>query len=431
MATFIGRTEELSRLKSVFDCNIRNCYINTTPRMGASALVKKFCESRKSITITFPESTRRMCIQVFANAVQNYSRETISSETFQDLFQDLKRAVKGTDTVIIFERTHFAPEDFPPALKEFSDNNDLMIVLIGQGDSDRYDITFSEIIDLGELPMQECRRIHQKMNPLDSLKTYMVAGGRPAYHMMLNKSDFNESIEKGFLSNYSKLGAECENLLRRSNVPYGICCAILWDIANCMGRPVDIANAEGISRQLCDIYLKKLTEEGLVRTLTPMGNAPKKPFYVIDNPLIAFYFIAIKSNQMVRAEEKLELKTILPSIDLFMELRFRDICEEYLKTHYKCIRVGRWWSKDENTSKPTLVAIIDVQGTEKTIVADCKFRFNKMDADALKNHIARSALVLDTPEKSLMMFSISGFDDKLVKKARAENVVLVGPDELL
>ena len=54
-----------------------------------------------------------------------------------------------------------------------------------------------------------------------------------------------------------------------------------------------------------------------------------------------------------------------------------------------------------------------------------------MDADALKNHIARSALVLDTPEKSLMMFSISGFDDKLVKKARAENVVLVGPDELL
>ena len=68
---------------------------------------------------------------------------------------------------------------------------------------------------------------------------------------------------------------------------------------------------------------------------------------------------------------------------------------------------------------------------QQTIIADCKFRSGKIDSGALKAFISRAEQISDVPEKHLMMFSISGFEDKLIKKARAENVVLVGPYELL
>ena len=78
-----------------------------------------------------------------------------------------------------------------------------------------------------------------------------------------------------------------------------------------------------------------------------------------------------------------------------------------------------------------LAAIIDVDGVQQTIVADCKFRSGKIDSGALKAFLNRAEQISDVPEKHLMMFSISGFEDKLIKKARADHVVLIGPDELL
>ena len=57
MASIIGRQDELKRLDEVYEGNIRNVYINARPRIGASALVKRFCEKSKFIYTTFYDST--------------------------------------------------------------------------------------------------------------------------------------------------------------------------------------------------------------------------------------------------------------------------------------------------------------------------------------------------------------------------------------
>ena len=64
-------------------------------------------------------------------------------------------------------------------------------------------------------------------------------------------------------------------------------------------------------------------------------------------------------------------------------------------------------------------------------MADCKFRGGKLDQGALKAFIARAEMVQDVPEKKLIMFSVSGFEDKLLKKAKSESITLVGPNEIL
>ena len=433
MASIVGRNGELKTLEEVFKSNIRNCYIEAVPRAGATALIRRFCEKHRCIYVTFPESTGAECLRTFVTAIEKYSGEPMETDidSFESAFSILSKIVKGDDPVIVFDGCHCAPKDFPSALKAFSDGNDVMIILVGKEDSERYDITFAEKMELPLLTASDCSRIHPKMSPIDNLKTYMVLGGYPLYHSLMNKPDFRDNIEKNFLGPYPRLCAEAELILRKSSVPYPSCCAILSDIAFSVGRPVDIANKEGMSRQLCDIYLKRMVEEGLIRTLVPIGNSPRKPVYIVNNPLIAFYFIAIRMNPALDVPGKGGYKDIEGYLDMFMELRFRDICEEYLRSHFKCTSVGRWWSRDEDTNKPTLAAIIDVNGEQQAIIADCKFRSGKIDSGALKAFLSRAEHVSDVPEKHLMMFSISGFEDKLVKKARSENVVLIGPEDLI
>lgn len=433
MASFIGRYAELKRLDEVYEGNIRNCYIEAYPRAGATAFVKRFCDKSKCIFTTFREGTERESLACFKNAIEDFIGEPIGSEEmdFAYLFQALSRIVKEFEPILVFDNTHFAPDSFPSQLKWFSESEDVMIILIGQGDRDRYNITFSDIIDLKPLSAAECRIMHPKMSPLDALKTYMAVGGIPAYHALMNKPSFDSSVEKTFMGNYPKLCTECELILRKSSVPYAYCCAILSDIADAVGRPVDIAEREGISRQLCDIYLKKLTEEGLIGKLNPIGNAPRKPVYIIKNPLIAFYMMVIRTNPVLEFQEKPGYPDIEHYVDMFMELRFRDICEEYLLENYDCIDVGRWWIKEENTYKPTLMAIISEDDREKCIIADCKFREGKLDNGALKAFMSRAEQISDVPEKKLMVFSISGFEEKLQKKAKSEGVLLIGPSEIL
>jgi AAA+ ATPase superfamily predicted ATPase len=432
MASIIGRQDELKRLDEVYEGNIRNVYINARPRIGASALVKRFCEKSKFIYTTFYDSTPAEAVKSFRLAIEEFQNEPVGMDNpgFPELFHVLSRLAKEYDPIIVFDRTQYAPEEFVKQLKWFTEGLDCMTILIGFNDSARFDITFSDIIDLEALPRAECNRFHPKMTAVDRLKTYMTVGGVPLYHSMMNKGDYAESIEKGFLGSYPKLVAECELMLRQSAVPYPMCCAILSDIANFKGRPIDIAVNQGISRQLCDIYLKKLVEEDLICTIYPIGNSPRKPVYIVKNPLLSFYFIVIRMNPEVQAG-KANYKDIERYADMFLEIRFRDICTEYIRNHYDVVSIGRWWSKDEDTQKPTLCAIINVYGEQKTLIADCKFRGGKLDQGALKAFVARAEMIQDVPEKKLIMFSVSGFEDKLLKKAKAESITLVGPNEIL
>lgn len=433
MAAFIGRSEELKKLDTVYGDAVRTCFINAKPRMGATTLAKRFCERSKSVYVTFRECSPSDAIKSFRNAIENFIGEPIEDKTkdYPSLFRILDLYTREIEPIVVFDGVQYAPDEFAGAMKEFAENTGCMIILIGDGGASRFDINYSDIIDLKELSFKECAQFHPKMEPLDRLKTFMAVGGVPLYHVLMNKNDFASSAERLFLGNYPRLVAECELIMRKSSVPYPMCKAVLCDIANFTGRPVDVANAEGISRQLCDIYIKKLTEEGLIAPMVPLGDSPRKPAYIIKNPLLAFYFLAIHCNPRVEFRNKPDYGDISRYADMFFELRFRDICEDYLRRHFDCSQIGRWWLKDEDTQKTTVVALATIEGKQRAIIADCKFRNGKLDQGALKAFEARAEQVKGVPEKMLVMFSISGFEDKLVKKAKADSVLLVGPSDLI
>lgn len=430
MVAFVGRKKELKRIDEILSSG-KPCFIVAEPRIGATALAKRFCENIRTVYISFQDCTPAKATDSVRSAVMNFiGRPCEYERTVPELLNIIIAHSDERGPLAIFDGVQFVPKDMIGAIVQFLSENPRTI-LIGNCDPDEFGIPFHDQIHLGEMNISEYSQFHPKMTPIDRLKTYLVAGNVPLYHLLLNKNDFESSIERAFLGSYPRLSAECEILLRRSSVPYPICSAILYDIANFTGRPIDVANIEGISRQLCDIYLKKLTHEGFIVPMTPMGDSPRKPFYIIRSPVLAFYFLVIHRNPKVEFADKPSFSDISRHVDMFLELRFRDLCSEYIRTHFNCTCIGRWWEKDEDTQKTTLVATVVIDGMEHTLVADCKFRDGKIDQGALKALQARADRIHDVPEKTMMMFSISGFEDKLVKKAKTDSIILVGPTEML
>ena len=91
------------------------------------------------------------------------------------------------------------------------------------------------------------------------------------------------------------------------------------------------------------------------------------------------------------------------------------------------VATGGWWIVGEDTANITLV------GTdgETNYICDCKFRNGKVDSGALDMLIERSERMRGLKNKKMTLFSISGFDSELVKRAKKEGVILIGPKELL
>ena len=430
MAAFVGRKKELKKIDEILSSG-KPCFTVAEPRIGATALAKRFCENVRTVYISFEDCTPVKAADAVRYAISNFIGRPFDDErTVPELLNVIIAHSDERGPIVVFDSVQYAPKEICEAIIRFISENPRTI-LIGNCDPDDFGIPFHDQIHLGPLNITEYAQFHPKMAPVDKLKTYLVAGDVPLYHQLLNKNDFVSSVERAFLGVYPKLAAECEILLRRSSVPYPACCATLYDIANFTGRPIDVANIEGISRQLCDIYLKKLVSEGFIVQMTPMGNSPRKPAYILRSPVLAFYFLVIHRNPKVEFNDKPTYADIAHHVDMFLELRFRDLCSEYIRTHFDCTCIGRWWEKEEDTQKTTLVATVVINGDERTLVADCKFREGKIDQGALKALQARSELIRDVPKKVLIMFSMSGFEDKLVKKSKTDSVILVGPTELL
>ena len=443
MAQFAGRENELGKLESAYSGKgPRICCIYGQPRVGTSFLAKEFCTGRRSVTVCFPEGTEREILSAMHLATEKILPEIPAPGDYGEAFGLIGDACGDRKTVVLLDNVGYAySETFGKALSAFAEKYiiDTENLLILCGSPAEAVMKLSEIplikdntaetIVLEPLTFRESRKLSGKMPESDAYMCYLTAGGIPLYHALMNKPDYGTCIEKCFLGTYPRLCAEAELIMRRSSVPYRYCAAILGDIAGGCGRPIDIANGQKISRQLCEIYLKKMESEGLIERVTPIANAPRKPVFIVRNALLEFYHTAIRNNPALAFGKK-EFRDIEPLADMFLEFRFRIACREYLKKDPRCVKTGGWWLPGESTDSMNLAAEMKDGDSEYILLCDCKFRKEAIDSGALGN-LKNRAEAMGTEDVRLAMFSISGFDGGTVKAAGKENVLLIGPKEIL
>ena len=445
MAQFAGREKELEALERLYSADgLRTCSVYGRSRTGTSGLVREFCKGKPAIIVRFPEGTLREMLESICDSVTRYTSEDIPLPVdYDEAFSAIGAACGGDGTVVVLDDAANADSlEFRKALGRFIDghirDSDNMLILCGSPENAMVSMTersplkdrIKDAVVLRPLSFAESRELHGKMKDLDAYKCHLTVGGIPLYHLLMNKSDYETCVEKCFLGTYPRLCAEAENIVRKSSVPYRYCSAILSEMAKGCGRPIDLANDQGISRQLCEVYLKKMESEGMIARVNPIANAPKKPVFTVKNPLLGFYHTVIRNNSDIVLADRTDFSDIAPEAGMFLELRFRSICYGYLKENFDCKAVGGWWIAGESTNSINLAAVIEKDGSEYTLVCDCKFRKGKIDTGALKN-LKKRAEAVEADDKRLAMFSASGFDGDLVKTAEKEGILLIGPKELL
>ena len=298
MAQFAGREKELEALERLYSADgLRTCSVYGRSRTGTSGLVREFCKGKPAIIVRFPEGTLREMLESICDSVTRYTSEDIPLPAdYDEAFSAIGAACGGDGTVVVLDDTANADSlEFRKALGRFIDghirDSDNMLILCGSPENAMVSMTersplkdrIKDAVVLRPLSFAESRELHGKMKDLDAYKCHLTVGGIPLYHLLMNKSDYETCIEKCFLGTYPRLCAEAENIVRKSSVPYRYCSAILSEMAKGCGRPIDLANDQGISRQLCEVYLKKMESEGMIARVNPIANAPKKPVFTVKN----------------------------------------------------------------------------------------------------------------------------------------------------
>lgn len=440
MSKFIGRSAELSILEKVRSGDgLHTCAVYGRPRIGSSALARKFCEGKRSVIVSFTEGTVPEVLEAFRECLSEYGPEVPRIDYYREAFNRLASLCYDGTVVLLDNITYADSDGFRSALAEFIGNEirgkDRMLVICGSpsnavrsmlGDKRLKDL-FPERIEVPPLSFPEARQFHQKMKDRDAYMCYLTVGGTPLYQQLMNKPDYASCVEKCFLGTYPRLCAESEILARRSSVPFAYCSAIISAVAKGCGRPIEIANSQKISRQLCGVYLKHMEEEGLLMRLRPMANAPKHPMMTVKDPLLAFYHTVIRNNPDVVLEDKPSFSDIEPEAGMFLELRFRKACYRYLCA--KGYDVGGWWRKGEDSTAVNLAAEKEEGGKRIFLLCSCKFRPGKLDSGAL-DALADRAKGVEAENLRLAVFSASGFDGSATKAASKAGVLLVGPKEL-
>ena len=284
---------------------------------------------------------------------------------------------------------------------------------------------------------------NSKYSTRDKFTAYGVLGGTPRYHALFDpKSSLQKNICEHILDPLGLLHNEPEVLMLSSQVrdpsPYN---ATLRAIATGCTRFNEIALRVGTSSPQLSFYLKGLAELEWVRREYPFDEtSDKRAIYrIADNFLLFWYrFVAgLKSQLEVNNPRLIFDSSIQPHMDDYMgRFVWEGICRDYLRAN-SIERVGqsvkdaaRWWSRDGRIEIDLMAEL----GDGRYLLGECKWSSSPVGIGVyydLREKVAQlpSAKYRDNPVYAL--FSLAGFDDNLRERAKREEVVLMGGEEIL
>ena len=178
--------------------------------------------------------------------------------------------------------------------------------------------------------------------------------------------------------------------------------------------------------------LNTLQELGLIKREVPITekneSKSKKGLYKINDNFIAFWFkFVYPYKDFLEIGNTAYVLNVIKNkfIQSHMSYVYEDICREILFETYmnKINKVGKWWDKNSE------IDIVGVNDDEKFVVfAECKYKNSKVGIDVLNTLIEKADTIKEykSYKKEYVIYSISGFDSKILKAAREnENIKLI------
>lgn len=460
---FIGRERELATLNKLYASNkFEFIVIYGRRRVGKTALINQFIESKNAIYFMGVESNAKQNLENFSKNIIEYNTRIEAETSFLSFQAALDYVFKLSEK----ERLILAIDEYPYVARsskslastlqllidKYKDSSKLMLILCGSSMSYMEDHVLAY-----KAPLYGRRTAQMKLVPFDFDETcryfknfsdedkaliYGIVGGTPQYLLQMNDElSVEDNIKNTYLNPTSSLFEEPENLLKQEVREPALYNAIITAIATGASRMSEISGKVGEDTNICSAYVKNLVALGIIQKETPYGEkASRKSVYSIEDNMFRFWYRFVPENNSIiaRGAADLAYKRIEPFLSDYMGKVFEEICKQYLwklllagKCPVEFSSLGRWWGNDPVEKSQVEIDILAEQDKNTALFGECKWTNEKVDLGVLETLVKRSEL-FSYKKVHYYLFAKSGFTKGCVDRANEmENVTLLNFREII
>ncbi|WP_276253118.1 ATP-binding protein [Halomontanus rarus] len=443
MADFVNRSEELDRLRALYESDDAElAVIFGRRRLGKTALVKQsLAQEDNAIVYQAKQKTSALQLQQFIEtAAESYPGVARIREEWDEILGYL---TEQDATIVLDEFPYLVEQDesLPSVLQALFDheldNSAATVVLVGSsismmeeaallGNSPLYGRS-SLKLDVRQLPFDAAMEFFDDAYTADEqVLTWGIFGGVPYYlEEVAPDATLAENVLRTILSRHGTLHDEPDYVLRMELTEPTRYFSILEAIAGGSTGRNEIAGTTGIDYNQLSKYLNRLSRLRLVDQHVPITERKersKRSRYRIRDPFFRFWFHFVYGTGEQYDELGDDAYNVLvePELADFVSRSFEELCCSALRTlypEYTITETGQWWYGEHE---------IDVVGltTEGTLVAgECKFQQSPLGYDAFSRLQGHVDELRWTPrdgsdrDETYALFSRSGFKPSVEEAA--------------
>ena len=462
MKQFINRERELNALNEQYYKETASfIVIYGRRRIGKTTLIKEFIKDKKALYFLANEENEAISMKRFTEALSDYTgQEYLKNAAFKswnDLFEVfLKYDQKEKKLLIIDELPYMVGTNpaFPSILQWVWDawfgNKNIMLILCGSliNMMEKFTLNYGSPlygrrtgqIKLKQIDFTHYHKFYENMSYRDLVEHYAVTGGVPKYIELFDgRKNIFEEIKRLMLTPEGLLFEEPEFLLRREIDEIGSYFSIIKSIAAGNHKQGKISTDISVKQTSLPKYLKTLIDLDILEREVPVTESnpekSKMSLYQIKDNFLRFWFRFVypERGRLELGQSDYVMERIKANfIDNHVAYIYETVCRSELwqlasSGELQFNKLGRWWNSKEEID---IVALDNVG--EDIVFAECKYREAPMDIDVFYDLLGKKEFVLWNKEKrreKFVLFSISGFTDKLQKLAGERgDLLLVGMD---
>jgi AAA+ ATPase superfamily predicted ATPase len=454
---FIDRESELAFLEEKWrEAKAQFLVLWGKRRVGKTELVKQFMTDKPHVYFLSESTSEKEQLHRFSRAVGRFFHEPLLEtrgfagweESFAYLKAKNQRFILAIDEFPYLMSSNPAVVSlFQKAWDEYWSGTGICLILLGSS------MAMMENEVLGYRSPLNGRRTGQwRVDPLtfyaagefrkgrsfaDRLAHFSVAGGIPAYWLQFSpEKDFEQNLKDHVLKKGSMLYDEVEFILREELREPRYYFALLHAIAQGKRKLSEIVNATGLSQPVANKYLGVLADLKIVQRELPVTEEKplqsKKGLYRIADEFFHFWFKFVFPSrgelEMGRIEEVSE--SIAKGIPQHLGAVYEKVAIETLWRNmdrfFPFTAAGKWWHRNEEVDivavNRELDAILfgEVKWSEKSVGVDVY--------EALQEKTRKVQWGGKGRKEFFCLFSKKGFTAALLRRARAEPVILFRED---
>jgi AAA+ ATPase superfamily predicted ATPase len=443
MVEFVNRTEELERLRTLYDSDDAElAVIFGRRRLGKTELLKQSLKDYED-AIVYQAKQKTSTLQL----TQFIETATVSYpgvERIRREWEEVLRYLADEGAIVVLDEFPYLVEQdgsLPSVLQAMFDHelddSTGTIVLVGSsismmeeaallGNSPLYGRS-SMKLDIRQLSFDAAMEFFDGIDAADEqVLTWGIFGGVPYYLEEVSpEASLAENIQRTILSRHGTLHNEPDYVLRMELREPTRYFSILEAIAGGSTSRNEIAGTTGIEYNQLSKYLNRLSRLRLVDKHVPITEEKersKRSRYRIRDPFFRFWFHFVYGSSEQYDELGTDAYEILvePELADFVSHSFEELCCSALRTlypEYTVTETGQWWYEDHE------IDVVGLTTSETLIAGECKFQQSPLGYDVFLNLQSHVDELRWTPrdgnkrQEEFALFSRSGFKPSVEEAA--------------